>query len=82
MWPAALWGMTEVARSNRKVGQHWARCNHLGGLLPFPQNTMSFQETAAVAHVGRCVMSCPTFVTRRGNIYYPIKEHVNSQKID
>jgi len=26
--------------------------DHVGGLLPFPQNTMSFQETAAVAHVG------------------------------
>jgi len=26
--------------------------DHVGGLLPFPQSTMSFQETAAVAHVG------------------------------
>jgi len=25
MWPAALWGMMEVARSNRKVGQHCSK---------------------------------------------------------
>ena len=49
--------------------------------LPFPQNTMSFQETAAIAHVGRCVMSCQADVLsylHHTPRQYPINEHVNS----